>query len=63
LNNVKSQSLNIFKIYKAEIENQQNRKIKTVRSDRSGEYYGRYNESSRYLGSFVNFLKECSIVV
>ena len=33
----KSQSLDMFKICKAEVENQLNRKIKTVRSDRSSE--------------------------
>jgi len=39
----KSQSLDMFKIYKAEVENQQNRKIKTVRTDHDDEYYGRYD--------------------
>ena len=52
----------MFKIYKAEVENQQNRKIKTVRSDRSGEYYERYDGSDRCPKLFVNFLKECDIV-
>jgi len=33
----KSQSLDMFKIYKAEVKNQLNRKIKAVRSDRDGE--------------------------
>ena len=37
-----------FKIYKAEVENQQNRKIKVVRSDRDGEYYDRYDSLGRY---------------
>jgi len=35
----KSQSLDMFKIYKVKVENQQNRKIKAVRSDRGSEYY------------------------
>jgi len=52
-----SQSLDIFKIYKAKVENQQNRKIKAVRSDRGGEYYDRYDKSGRCLELFVNFLK------
>ena len=34
----------MFKIYEAEIENQQNRKIKAVRSDRDGEYFDRYDD-------------------
>ena len=45
----------MFKIYKAEVENQLNRKIKVVRSDRGGEYYDRYDGSGRCPESFVNF--------
>jgi len=52
----------MFIIYKAEVENQLNRKIKVVRSDHSGEYYGRYDGSDRCRGSLVNFLKECDII-
>ena len=51
----KSQSLNMFKIYKAEVENQLKRKIKVVKSDHDGEYYGKYNGSDRCPGPFVNF--------
>ena len=52
----------MFIIYKAEVENQLNRKIKVVRSDYGGEYYGRYDGSDRCPGSLVNFLKECDII-
>ena len=52
----------MFKIYKVVVENQQNRKIKTVISDRNDEYYSRYNESSRCPWLFANFLEECGIV-
>jgi len=39
------------------------RKIKCVRSDRGGEYYGKYDGSrEQRLGSFADFLKECEIV-
>lgn len=41
----KSQSLDIFKSFKAEVELQLGKKIKVVRSDRSGEYYGKYDGS------------------
>src|SRR3954463_3240498 len=41
----KSQSLDMFKHFKAEVENQLGKKIKAVRSDRGGEYYGRYDGS------------------
>jgi hypothetical protein len=35
----KDEALQYFKIYKAEVENQLERKIKRVRSDRGGEYF------------------------
>ena len=34
----KDEALHYFKIYKAEVENQLERKIKHIRSDRGGEY-------------------------
>ena len=43
----KSQSLDMFKAFKAEVENQLNKRIKAVRSDHGGEYYGKYDESSK----------------
>ena len=48
----------MFKIYKAEVKNQQNRKIKAVRSDHGGKYYGRYDRSGKYPWPFANFLEE-----
>jgi hypothetical protein len=36
----RSEALDKFKIFKAEVENQHNKKIKIVRSGRGGEYYG-----------------------
>jgi len=33
----------MFKIYKTEVENKLNRKIKAVRSDHGGGYYDRYD--------------------
>ena len=41
----KSQSLEVFKSFKVEVENQLNEMIKNVRSDRGGEYYGKYDGS------------------
>jgi hypothetical protein len=35
----KDETLDYFKIYKAEVENQLERKIKCLRSDRGGEYF------------------------
>ena len=59
----KSQSLDVFKKYKAEVENQLSKRIKTVRFDRGGEYYGRYDVSGEQRpGPFAKFLEECGIV-
>ena len=49
----KDEPLNFFKIYKAEAENQLDRKIKRLRSDRGGEYFS--NE-------FDSFCAEHSII-
>ncbi|RDX62550.1 hypothetical protein CR513_59104, partial [Mucuna pruriens] len=39
------QSVDVFKSFKAEVELQLGKKIKAVKSDRSGKYYGRYDRS------------------
>ncbi|XP_043692937.1 uncharacterized protein LOC122643378 [Telopea speciosissima] len=52
----KSNSLDAFMIYKAEVENFHSRRIKTVRSDRGGEYYGRHGDSTQLLGPFAKYL-------
>ena len=59
----KSQSLDVFKNYKTDVENQLNKRIKGVKSDCGGEYYGRYDGSSEQrLGPFAKFLEKCSII-
>ena len=53
----------MFKSYKAKVENQLNKRIKSVRSDRGGEYYGRYDGSGEQRpGPFARFLEECGII-
>jgi len=52
----RSEALDKFKIFKAEVENQHNLKIKIVRSDRGGEYYGRHTPYGQVLGPFARFL-------
>ena len=44
----RTEALDKFKIFKAEVENQHNLKIKIVRSDRGGEYYGRHTLKEWY---------------
>ncbi|RDY08244.1 hypothetical protein CR513_07555, partial [Mucuna pruriens] len=41
----KSRSLYIFKSFKAKVEFELGKKIKAVKSDHGGEYYGRYDRS------------------
>ena len=57
----KSESLDAFKVFKAEVELKREKKIKSVRSDQGGEFYGRYDETGRNPGPFARFLQECGI--
>ena len=57
----RAEALNKFKIFKAEVENQHNLKIKIVRSDRGG-YYGRHTPYRQVPGPFARFLQENGIV-
>jgi len=58
----RSEALDKFKIFKAEVENQYNLKIKVVRSDRGGEYYGRHTPYGQVPGPFARYLQENGIV-
>lgn len=58
----RTEALDKFKIFKAEVENQHNLKIKIVRSDRGGEYYGRHTPYGQVPGPFARFLQENGIV-
>ncbi|TQE08812.1 hypothetical protein C1H46_005583 [Malus baccata] len=59
----KSTVLECFKIFKTEVEMQLNRQIKIVRSDRGGEYFGRYTEAGQQKGPFAIYLQQQGIVV
>jgi hypothetical protein len=54
----RSEALNKFKIFKVEVKNQHNIKIKLVRSDRGGEYYSRHTLYGQVTGPFAWFLQE-----
>lgn len=43
----KFEVLECFKVFKTEVEKQLNLAIKIVRSDREGEYFGRYTEAKQ----------------
>jgi len=53
--------LDAFKSFKAAIKLKTGKKIKYVRSDKGGEYYGRYGEIERNFGPFARCLDECGI--
>ena len=57
----KSQAADTLKVYVNEVERQLDRKVKIIRSDRGGEYYGKYNESGQCSGPFAKFLEEHGI--
>ena len=57
----KSQAVNALEIYINEVERQLDKRVKIVRSDRGGEYYGRYDESGQHPGPFAKFLERCGI--
>lgn len=58
----KNESLNTFKTFKVEVDKQCGKQIMIVRSDRSGEYYDRYNKDGQVSSTFVKFLQEHGIV-
>ena len=58
-----SQSLDVFKNFKTEVENQLGKKIKVVKFDRGCEYYGRYDGSSEQCPRpFPKYLMKCGII-
>ena len=58
----KYETLDVFKVFKAEVENQCGKQIQIVRYDKGGEYYGRYTENGQAPGPFAKFLQEYGIV-
>ena len=54
--------MDAFKVFKAEVENQCGKKIKIVRLDRGGEYYGKYIENGQAPDLFAKFLKEMRLL-
>jgi hypothetical protein len=53
-----SEALYKFKIFKSKVENQHDLKIKIVRSDHGGEYYGRHTLYGQVPGPFAKYLME-----
>jgi len=53
--------VNALEVYINEVERQLDRKMKIVRFDKGGEYYGRYDESGQHPGPFAKFLEKRGI--
>jgi transposase InsO family protein len=59
----KAQALDTFKSFKSEVELKLNKRIKDVRSDHGGEYYGRSDGLKEQCPmSFAKFLEDNGIV-
>ena len=58
----KNEALDVFKVFKVEVEKQCGKQIKIVRLDRGGEYYGRYMEKGEAPRPFEKFLQEHGII-
>lgn len=52
----KSESLSAFQAFKANAKLQKGKKIKAIRLDIGGKYYGRYDETGRNPKPFARFL-------
>ena len=57
----KSQAIDVLEIYIIEIERQLHRKVKIIRSDRGGEYYGRYDRIKQCSDLFAKLLEKRGI--
>ncbi|KAM1980963.1 hypothetical protein ACFX15_037518 [Malus domestica] len=58
----KADALKCFIIYKTKVEKQLGKVIRIVRSDRGGEYFGRYTESGQQKGPFALYLEHNGII-
>ena len=53
--------MNVLETFVKEVERQLDKKVKIIRSNRGGEYYGKYNESGQCPGPFAKFLESHGI--
>jgi hypothetical protein len=58
----RTEALDKFKIFKAEVENQHDKRIKIVKSHHGGEYYGRHTPYGKVPEPFARFLQGTGIV-
>ena len=53
--------MNALKVYITEVESQLERKVKIIRLDKGGEYYGKYCESGLCPSPFAKLLEKHGI--
>jgi len=53
--------MDALEIYLNKVERQLDRKLKVVRSNRGGEYYGTYDETGQHPSPFAKLLQKCDI--
>ena len=53
--------MNVLETFIKEVERQLDKKVKIIRFDRGGEYYGKHSESGQCLGPFAKFLESHGI--
>ena len=58
----KDKALKAFKLFNAEVKKQCEKQVKIVRSNRGGEYYGRYKENGQAPSLVVRFLQDHEII-
>ncbi|KAL6328217.1 hypothetical protein AAG906_034360 [Vitis piasezkii] len=58
----KVDDLEMFKVFRIEVEKQLGKVIKIVRSDRGGEYYGKHGDVGQQNGLFARYLQDNGIV-
>ena len=58
----KADALEMFKVFRTEVEKQLGKVIKIVRSDQGGEYYGKHSDAGQQKGLFARYLQDNGIV-
>ena len=62
LSKKKSDALEMFKVFRIEVEKQLGKVIKIVRSNKGGKYYGKHGDAGQQKGPFARCVKDNSIV-
>ena len=55
--------MDVVQVFITEVERQSDRKVKIIRSDRGGEFYGKYDETGQHPRPFSKLLQKLGIFV